>query len=205
MQFEVLYQERLLHHQKGRITTNEEQHFTIKIALLRILLSRCAKIILYFRLHLFWTMFKCCSDVNCNSCTTVFNLLRNEGTAPVSLSHLHSQQLRCFCFMFWLIRGSVGFSLDTSRASRLWRGRPSTTPCTRVRPPRATATTTAATPRFPCSAAPAPRPPQTSAATRWDTSMSTVNWQRRCVCVWEGGENAHVVCCQIPASKRALY
>lgn len=111
--------------------------------------------------------------------------------------------------MFWLIHGSVGFPLDTSRASRLWRGRPSTTPCTRARPPPATATTTAATPRFPCSAAPARRPPQTSAVTRWDTSMSTVNWQRRCVwmCVYVGGgrENVHVVCCQIPNFTESLH
>lgn len=89
---------------------------------------------------------------------------------------------------------SVGFSPGTSRASRLWRGPPSTTPCTRARPPPATATTTAATPRFQFLAAPVLRPPRTSAARRWDTSMSTVNWLRRCVSVCVREKETHCFC-----------
>lgn len=105
------------------------------------------------------------------------------------LRSLHSQQLGCFCFGSFMV--SVGFSPGTSTASRPWRGRPSTTPCTRVRPPPATATTTAATLRFLCSAAPVRRPPRTSAARRWDTSMSTANWPRRCVSVCEREKETH--------------
>lgn len=104
------------------------------------------------------------------------------------LQSLHSQHLRCFCSGSFMV--SVGFSPGTSRAFLLWRGRRSTTPCTRVRPPLPTATTTAATPRFLCSAA-VRRPPQTSAARRWDISMSTVNWPRRCVNVCEREKETH--------------
>lgn len=67
------------------------------------------------------------------------------------------------------------------RVSHLWRGRLSTIPCMRVRPPQAIATTTAAILKLQSTAVPALRPPLTSAVRRYDTSMRTVNWPRRCV------------------------
>lgn len=92
------------------------------------------------------------------------------------------------CFVYHLASTSslnslfVCFPAGEQRASRLWRGRPSTTPCTRARPQRATATTTAAILKLLFTAAPAQKPQLTSAVRRYDTSMRTVNWRRR----WSG-------------------